>query len=64
MILRLLILAIQLKKLPTTKKIDKEKRLNNHDKYITTHKIHKLTSEHFAARLAKVKLNKRKQLLL
>ena len=40
------------KKPTTIKKIeDIEKKIPNHDKYITTNEFHKLTREHFAERL-------------
>ena len=45
------------KKLTKTKTIDQiEKKIPNHDKYITTQKLCKLTSENFAARLNQVDL--------
>ena len=47
-------LVIQLKKLTITKKnseVEKEITDHNHDKYITTPELNKLTSKQFTARL-------------
>ena len=58
-ILILLILVIQLKKIDyNTKLIEIEENITDHDhnKYITTQEFNKLTSENFAARLAQANL--------
>ena len=52
MLFTLMILVIQLKKAYYNTKIEKiEKKIPNHDKFITTKEFSKLTEEDFAERL-------------
>ena len=51
-VIRLFILAVQLKKTDYNTKINEiENKINDHGKYITTQKFNKLTSENFDGRL-------------
>ena len=57
-LVRLLILVIQLKEADYNTKIeDIEKKIPDHDKYITTLEFNKLRTENFAERLKQTKLS-------
>ena len=57
-LVRLLILVIQLKEADyNTKIVDIEKKIPDHDKYITTEELNKLRTENFAERLKQAKLS-------
>ena len=57
MLCRLLILVIQFKKADYNTKIDEiEKKILDHDKYVTTQEFNKHTTEHFATKLKQAKL--------
>ena len=63
MILSLLILAMQLKKTHYNTKfteIQNEINDHDHDKYITTQELNKLTADNFTARLAQANLESKK----
>ena len=54
---RLLILEIQFKNLPTTQKLKKlKKKIPDHDKFITTNDLNKISCAIFDGRLKKEKL--------
>ena len=62
-ILSLLILVMQLKKTHyNTKLTEIQNKINDHDhdKYITTQELNKLTADNFAARLAQANLESKK----
>ena len=57
-LVRLLILVISLKEADyNTKFVDIEKKIPDHDKYITTEEFNKLRTENFAERLKQAKLS-------